>query len=113
MSILHIMLVKRLVSIVWDPKDARDDTEAYQIKNDPRSWELNFCNCVRSLKKNQDFNGRYGNEPKTSVLLKGFGRSMARIVRYGVRGVPLMHQSIETTAPDPRDIAGNLTFTQC
>ena len=24
-----------------------------------------------------------------------------------------MHQSIETTAPEPRDIAGNLTFTQC
>ena len=39
-------------------------------------------------KKIQDFNGRYGNELNTSVLLKGFGRSMVRIVHYGVRGVP-------------------------
>ena len=39
-------------------------------------------------KKNQDFNGRNGNELNTSVLLKGFGRSMVRIVPYGVRGVP-------------------------
>ena len=31
-------------------------------------------------KNNQDFNGRYGNELKTSVLLKGFGSSMVRIV---------------------------------
>ena len=39
-------------------------------------------------KKNQDFYGRYGNELNTSVLLKGFGRAMVRIVPYGVRGVP-------------------------
>ena len=39
-------------------------------------------------KRKQDFNGRYGNELNTSVLLKGFGRSMVRIVPYGVRGVP-------------------------
>ena len=26
-------------------------------KNDPRSCERNLCNCIRSLKKNQDFNG--------------------------------------------------------
>ena len=39
-------------------------------------------------KKTQDFKGRYGNELNTSVLLKGFGRSMVRIVPYGVRGVP-------------------------
>ena len=62
-----------------------------RIKNDPRSCELNFCNCVRSLKKKiLDFNGRYGNEPKTSVLHKGFGRSMARIVPFGIRGVSLI-----------------------
>ena len=41
-------------------------------------------------KKNQDFNGRYGNELKTSVLLKGFGRSMVRIVPDGIRGVPII-----------------------
>ena len=28
-----------------------------QIKNDPRSFERNLCNCVRSLKIIQDFNG--------------------------------------------------------
>ena len=27
------------------------------MKNDPRSCEHNLCNCVRSLKKIQDFNG--------------------------------------------------------
>ena len=27
------------------------------MKNDPCSCELNLCNCERSLKKNQDFNG--------------------------------------------------------
>ena len=28
-----------------------------QIKNDPRSFKRNLCNCVRSLKIIQDFNG--------------------------------------------------------
>ena len=46
--------------------------------------------CKKPEKKIQDFNGKYGNEPKTSVLLKGFGRSIARIVPYGIRGVPLL-----------------------
>ena len=27
------------------------------MKNDPRSCEHNLCNCVRSLKKIQDFKG--------------------------------------------------------
>ena len=27
------------------------------MKNDPRSCECNLCNCVRSLKKIQDFDG--------------------------------------------------------
>ena len=27
------------------------------MKNDPRSCERNLCNCVRSLKKIQDFDG--------------------------------------------------------
>ena len=27
------------------------------MKNDPRSCERNLCNCVRGLKKLQDFNG--------------------------------------------------------
>ena len=95
MSILPpIMLVKgwyRLFGTLREPETARDETEECQIKNDPRSCERNFCNCVISLKKKiQDFNGRYGNEPKTSVLLKGFGRSIARIVPDCIRGVPLL-----------------------
>ena len=27
------------------------------MKNDPHSYERNLCNCVRSLKKIQDFDG--------------------------------------------------------
>ena len=50
---------------------------------------MNAIYAVRNKpeKKSQDFNGRYGNEPKTSALLKGFGSSVVRIVPYGIRGV--------------------------
>ena len=55
MSILPpIMLVKgwyRLFGTLREPETARDETEECQIKNDPRSCERNFCNCVISLKK--------------------------------------------------------------
>ena len=36
------------------------------MKNDPRSCERNLCNCVRSLKKIQGFNGP-GCEPATNI----------------------------------------------
>ena len=68
MSILHIILVKRLVSIVWDPKEARDDTEEYQNKEwSSQLWTQFLQLCKKPEKKNQNFNGRYGNEPKTST----------------------------------------------
>jgi len=34
-----------------------NDLHFIQVKNNPRSCEVNLCNCVRSLKKIQDFNG--------------------------------------------------------
>ena len=34
-----------------------NDLHFIQVKNNPRSCEVNLCNCVRSLKKIQDFKG--------------------------------------------------------
>ena len=33
-----------------------NDLHFIQVKNNPRSCKVNLCNCVRSLKKIQDFN---------------------------------------------------------
>ena len=33
-----------------------NDLHFIQVRNNPRSCKVNLCNCVRSLKKNQDFN---------------------------------------------------------
>ena len=35
--------------------DCQMVAKLYQMKNDPHSCERNLCNCVRSLKKIQDF----------------------------------------------------------
>ena len=52
MSILHIILVKRLVSIVWDPKEARDDTEEYQNKEwSSQLWTQFLQLCKKPEKK--------------------------------------------------------------
>ena len=73
--------------MVWDPKDAPDDTEECQIKNDPRSCERNLCNCVRSLEKKDS---GLKQEILKRAKVKGFSRSMVRIVPCGFRGVLLI-----------------------
>ena len=55
MSILHIILVKRLVSIVWDPKEARDDTEEYQNKEwSSQLWTQFLQLCKKPEKKKSE-----------------------------------------------------------
>ena len=90
MSILPpIMLVNgwyRLFGTLRTPETIQRNI---RIKNDPRSCERNLYNCVRSLKKKiRTSTGDM--ETSQRLLLKGFGRSMVRIVPYGIRGVPLI-----------------------
>ena len=63
-----------------------------QMKNDPRSCERNLCDCVRSLKKIQDFKGvepvtlRYQCDSPTNwaikILMLGAGQLCAHMFRY-------------------------------
>ena len=59
--------------------------------------------------------GKYESvKKKTGIPLNVFyylrEKTLVRAVIF-INNINVMHQSIETTAPEPRDIAGNLTFT--
>ena len=54
------------------------------MKNDPRSYDRNFCNCVKKPEKIQDFNGA-GPAPNVSVFIAQLVERRTGIARSRVQ----------------------------